>query len=77
LGHVVSDEGIKVDPNKIVAFIEWPSPKSITSLRGFLGLTGYYKIFIRNYVQIVAPLTRLLKTIHLNGMTRLKLVLEG
>jgi hypothetical protein len=39
LVHVISDEGIKVDPKKIVAVIEWPSPKSITSLRGFLGLT--------------------------------------
>ena len=43
------------------AIIEWSSPNSITSLRGFLGLTGYYRIFIRNYAQIVAPLTSLLK----------------
>ena len=54
LGHVISDEGIKVDSKKIVAFTEWPSPKSITSLQGFPGLIGYYRIFVRNYAQIVA-----------------------
>jgi hypothetical protein len=39
LGHVISDEGIKVDPKKIVTIIEWPGPKSITSLQGFLVLS--------------------------------------
>ena len=61
LGHIVSTEGIKVDPKKIVAIIEWPSPKLITSLRGFLCLVGYYRIFVRNYALIVALLTSLLK----------------
>ena len=44
-----------------MAITEWSSPKSITSLRGFLGLTCYYRIFVHNYTQIVAPLTSLLK----------------
>jgi hypothetical protein len=61
LGHVISDEGIKVDLNKITEVTEWPSPKSITSLRGFLGLTRYYRSFVQKYAQIVAPLTSLLK----------------
>ena len=46
LGHVVSDEGIKVDLKKIVAVTECLSPKSIISLQRFMGLTGYYKRFV-------------------------------
>ena len=56
LGHIVSADGIKVDPKKIRAITEWSSPKSITSLRGFLGLTGYCRILAHSYAQIVAPL---------------------
>ena len=41
LGHIVSHEGVKVDPNKIMAIMEWPIPKTIKKLRGFLGLTRY------------------------------------
>ena len=57
LGHIISGEGVKVDPKKIQSILDWPVPKSITSLRGFLGLTGYYQKFIRNYARITAPLT--------------------
>jgi hypothetical protein len=47
LGHVVSTRGICADPGKIQAMVDWPHPTTIKALRGFLGLTGYYRKFIR------------------------------
>jgi hypothetical protein len=61
LGHLVGKDGIRVDPKKIEAMQGWPHPKNLKSLRGFLGLIGYYHKFVKNYGKIVAPLTALLK----------------
>lgn len=61
LGHVVSQFGVAMDPSKVSSIIRWPVPKSIKAVRGFLGLTGYYRRFIKDYGKIAQPLTTLLK----------------
>jgi hypothetical protein len=60
-GHIVSREGVKVDPLKIQDITKWLIPKNIKSLRGFLGLTRYYKNFVKNYACIADQFTSLLK----------------
>jgi hypothetical protein len=61
LGHLVGKDGVKVDPKKIEAMQDWPHPKNLKILHGFLGLTSYYRKFVKNYGKIATPLTALLK----------------
>jgi hypothetical protein len=62
LGHVLSAKGVVVDPSKIEAVSKWQSPKSVTEIRSFLGLAGYYRRFIENFSKIAKPMTELLKS---------------
>ncbi|CAJ2642448.1 unnamed protein product [Trifolium pratense] len=59
LGHVISKEGIAVDPSKVEAVVAWERPSTATEIRSFVGLAGYYRRFIEGFAKIVAPLTNL------------------
>ncbi|GAU25035.1 hypothetical protein TSUD_155090 [Trifolium subterraneum] len=61
LGHFITKEGVSTDPSKISAVSEWHLPTNLKQLRGFLGLAGYYRRFVKNFGKIAQPLTDMLK----------------
>jgi hypothetical protein len=61
LGYVVTSQGIEVDEAKIIAITSWPLPTTVTQVRSFLGLAGFYRWFVRDFSTIAVPLHRLTK----------------
>ena len=59
LCHIVSAEGIRVDPAKIEAVVNWKPARSVTEVRSFLGLAGYYRRFVKGFSVLDSPLTKL------------------
>ena len=64
LGHVVGQEGVTTDPDKIKAVTEWPRPTTVTEVRSFLGFVSYYRgRFIPNFSKVAKPLNTLLQNL--------------
>ena len=61
LGHVISAQGVAVDPSNVESVTKWTPPKTVSQIRSFLGLAGYYRRFIENFSKIARPMTQLLK----------------
>jgi hypothetical protein len=61
LGHIISAEGIAINPSKFQEVLDWKSPRLVTQIRSFLKLAGYYHRFIPNFSKIAKPITQLLE----------------
>ncbi|XP_059070587.1 uncharacterized mitochondrial protein AtMg00860-like [Cryptomeria japonica] len=61
LGHVISAEGISIDPAKIEVILDWPTPQSVTKVKSFMGLAGYYMKYVEVFLKIAAPIASLQK----------------
>ena len=61
LGHMISAEGLKMDPAKIEVILQWPHPRNVEELQIFLGMAGFYRKFIHDYAKITIPMTDQLK----------------
>ena len=71
LGHIISEEGIRVDPAKVADIVSWKRPTSVTEIRSFLGLARYYRRFVKDFSRIAGPLTTLTqKKVKFNGRRR-------
>ena len=73
LGHVVSKDGLMVDPNKIEAVKSWVRPTNVTEVRSFVGLDSYYRRFVKGFSSVASQLTNLTKqSVSFYGRTSVK-----
>lgn len=72
LGHVVDKAGVRPDPDKISAVLDWPAPTTIREVRAFLGLAGYYRRFVPNFAKIVRPINSLLTGVSVKNKLEVK-----
>ena len=61
LGHIISEEGISMDPDKIEAIMNWPTTRNVTDVISFMGLVGYYRRFIEGFSKVAHAITSLQK----------------
>ena len=73
LGRVVSQTGVKADPNKVKAIQDWPRPKTVKDVRSFLGFASYYREFQPNFAAKVAPLQAIVRDANYNGRCQQKI----
>ena len=60
VGHIISKDGVSVDPSKVEAVLKWERSKIVTEIQSFLGLTRYYRRFVEGFSKIATPLTKLI-----------------
>jgi hypothetical protein len=60
LGHIINQEGLAIDPKKVIAILDWKAPKDVRGIKSFIGMAGYYRRFIEGFSKIARPMTTLL-----------------
>jgi hypothetical protein len=60
LGHIINQEGLAIDPKKVIAILDWKAPKDVRGIKSFIGMAGYYRCFVEGFSKIARPMTALL-----------------